>query len=328
MNNRTKPSQRFTKPIGIFVLISLILLTLGLVLYPAFTAEHRSSSPKLTSKTGQETPSLKSHSRDVKPSLPPQDIRHPLILELALRWTFDDIILEYQQTQIPLEPRLIQLAQSLALNSTDQAYLLALFWRYRDYQLALVEIKNLSPSIDEDMQISQSYDFIELTHDSQYRFFNDEEINAFFAQDNAYDRQAIARVAIRQDTSLTSEQKKQLLAHQISQLDASEQQALLPSLQADKIVALLNNNQVQPLEMTPEVSARVEKVKITEKQWKARVKNYQNFQQTLKKDYENVDVNAEEDEIKIEAYLKQHFTSQEIKRLQVFLRHPSLLDAS
>ncbi|EDP99922.1 lipase secretion chaperone [Shewanella benthica] len=51
--------------------------------------------------------------------------------------------------------------------------------------------KKLSPSIDEDMQMSQSLAFIEQAHDSQCQFFSEQEIQAFFAQDNAYDRQAM-----------------------------------------------------------------------------------------------------------------------------------------
>ncbi|PHQ74608.1 MAG: hypothetical protein COB74_06250 [Shewanella sp.] len=324
MNDRTKPSQKLTKFIGILGLISLILLTLGLVLYPAITTEHRSTSPKLTSKSQDHKPSLRLATEDAQPPQSPLENSQPLNLELALRWKFDDIILEYQQHRMPLEPQLIQLAHTLELDSTDQAYLLALFGRYRDYQLALIEIKKLSPSIDEDMQMSQSLAFIEQAHDSQFQFFSEQEIQAFFAQDNAYDQQAIARAAIRQDTSLTPAQKQQLLAHQISQLGESEQQALLPSFQAEKIAALLNDRQTQPPEMTPEVSARVEIVKIAQDEWRARVKGYQEFRLAINEEY----VDAEEHEIIIAAYLKQNFTSTEVKRLQVFLRNPSLYDAS
>ncbi|MBE7214293.1 lipase chaperone [Shewanella benthica] len=324
MNDRTKPSQKLTKLIGILGLISLILLTLGLVLYPAITTEHRSTSPQLTSKSQDYKPSLRLPTKDAQPPQSPLANSQPLSLALALRWKFDDIILEYQQHQMPLEPRLIQLAHTLELDSTDQAYLLALFGRYRDYQLALIEIKKLSPNIDEDMQMSQSLAFIEQAHDSQFQFFSEQEIQAFFAQDNAYDQQAIARAAIRQDTSLTPAQKQQLLAHQISQLGESEQQALVPSFQAEKIAALLDDRQTQPPEMTPEVSARVERVKIAQDEWRARIKGYQEFQLAIKEEY----VDAEELEIKITAYLKQNFTSTEVKRLQVFLRNPSLYDAS
>ena len=324
MNDGTKPSQKFTKLIGILGLILLILLSLGLVLYPTITTENRSSAAKLTSKTPEQEPSLRLQIEDAQPSQSPKVIWQPLKMELALRWKFDDIILEYQQNQTPLESQLIQLAHTLALDSTELAYLLALFGRYRDYQLALIEIKNLSPSIDEDMQMSQSLAFIEQAHDSQFQFFSEQEIQAFFAQDNAYDQQAIARAAIRQDTSLTPAQKQQLLAHQISQLGESEQQALLPSFQAEKIAALLDDRQTQPPEMTPEVSARVEIVKIAQDEWRARVKGYQEFWLAINEEY----VDAEEHEIKIAAYLKQNFTSTEVKRLQVFLRNPSLYDAS
>ena len=324
MNDRTKPSNKFTKIISTLGLTSLILLSFGLVLYPTTITENRSPKAKLTSKSQTLDPSLRLQIEDAQPPLSPKVIWHPLKLDLTLRWKFDDIILEYQQHHTLIEPQLIQLAHTLALHSTDRAYLLALFERYRYYQLALIEIKKLSPSIDEDMQMSQSLAFIEKAHDSQFQFFSEQEIQAFFAQDNTYDRQAIARAAIRQDTSLTPAQKQQLLAHQISQLDESEQQALVPSFQAEKIAALLDNRQTQPLEMTAEISARVEIVKVAQDEWKARVKGYQEFQLTLKEEY----VDAEEHEIKVEAYLKQHFTSTEVKRLQVFLRNPSLLDAS
>lgn len=322
MNDRTKPRKKLTKLIGILGLISLILLTLGLVLSPAMTTEHRSTSPKLTSKSEEEIPTLSLPTAEVPPS--PLEISQPLNLELAIRWKFDDIILEYQQHQMPLEPQLIQLAHTLELDSTDQAYLLALFGRYRGYQLALIEIKKLSPCIDEDMQMSQSLAFIEQAHASQFQFFSEQEIQAFFAQDNAYDQQAIARAAIRQDTSLGPEQKRLLLAHQISQLDESEQQALAPSFQAAKIAALLNGRQTQPAEMTPEVSARVEIVKIAQDEWRSRVKDYRKFRLAINEEY----ADAEEYGIKIAAYLKQNFTSKEVKRLQVFLRNPSLYDAS
>ncbi|BAJ03033.1 lipase chaperone family protein [Shewanella violacea] len=324
MNNRTNPSQRSTKLIGILGLISLILLSLGLVLYLASTREDPSRPAELVSKDQRLYPLASSQKKYPQAPLSSQVFSQPLRLELALKWKFDDIILEYQQHQTAIETQVIKLAHSLKLDSTNLAYLLVLFGRYRDYQQALMEIKKLSPSIDEDMQMSQSLRFIEQVHDSQFQFFSEEEIDAFFAQDNAYDRQAIARAAIRQDTSLSPAQKQQLLVHHLSQLDESEQEALLPSFAAQKIAAVLNDKQAQPQQMPPEIAARVDKVKMAQEEWQARVTSYLKVQQQIRKEH----ADAQEQEIKIAVYLKQNFSSTEIKRLQVFLRNPSLYHAS
>jgi lipase chaperone LimK len=335
MHNRTKPSWKILshnrRSLG---LITAILVSLGLVLYPFSSPEPEAQAPELTTQLKPAAmPLMQSEQVDVTgPS--DQMSYQPLILELTLRWKFDDLILAYQQQQLPLEAQLIQLSKSLVLNVSDQSYLLALFARYRDYQLALVEFKKHSPNIGENIQIEQSLVFIEQVHDMQYDYFSDTEIAAFFDQDNAYDQQALARVSIRQDSSLSAAQKQQLLEHQISQLTELERQALMPSLQVQQIVQQIaeqvNGQSLQPLDMSPEVTARVQALTQAEQQWQQRVREYQAFQ-TSNANIDAADLNHLDEKARLEkmqAYRQQHFSPQELKRLQVFLANPSLLDAS
>lgn len=347
MEGRTKPSGALSNNYSgkssaksrrnrlvVLGLITAILVTL--VLSFMLKEKPEGLAPKLTTQSQPAvmpvvTPLAQQTQDSVTTQLTKVDYQQ-LVLKRALRWTFDDIILAYQQQQLPLKPQLVQLSQSLGLKVSDQNYLLALFARYRDYQLALIELKKLSPAIDENIDIAQSYAFIERLHDMQYDYFNETEIAAFFAQDNAYDMQALARVSIRQDSSLGAAHRQALLEHQISQLTEPERQALVPSLHVQQIAAhiteQLSGQSLTPLDMSPEVGAKVEAITQAERQWRRRVREYQGFeQQTIKVDTDvNRSVDAKVSQGKLQTYLQQHFSPQELKRLQVFLANPSLLD--
>ncbi|MCE9685053.1 lipase chaperone [Shewanella sp. AS16] len=235
-----------------------------------------------------------------------------LVLEQALRWQFDDIILDYQQTGTPLSAQLNRLAEQHRLTPTATTELSELFYRYRDYQLALAELKALGPQATEAIDMTETYDFLDQVYRLQFDYFTQAEIEAFFARDNAYDSQALVRVGIRQDSSLAPAQKQTLLAHQISQLDEQDRRVLMPTLEAQQIAAQLQGQETAAAALAPEIQERVEQTRASEQAWHTRVEQYLQLQQELP-------------QAKLEAYLAAHFSNNEMKRLRVFLAHPELL---
>ncbi|NMH64512.1 lipase secretion chaperone [Shewanella salipaludis] len=235
-----------------------------------------------------------------------------LVLEQALRWQFDDIILDYQQTGAALSAQLNRLAEQHRLTPTATTELSELFYRYRDYQLALAELKALGPQPTEAIDITETHDFLEQVYRLQFDYFTQAEIEAFFARDNAYDSQALARVSIRQDSSLTPAQKQTLLAHQISQLDEQDRRVLMPTLEAQQIAAQLRGQETTAAALAPEIQERVTQTRASEQAWHTRVGQYLQLQQELP-------------QAELETYLAAHFSNNEMKRLRVFLAHPELL---
>ncbi|MGX9461478.1 lipase chaperone [Shewanella sp. A14] len=260
-----------------------------------------------------------------------EQLGKPLLLSQALRWDFDDIILQHQDNATSLDNLLSRLANKLDLSADAHAQLTALFQRYRDYKIALSSLKDTSPAIDSDIDLAITFDFIEQAHLLQQRYFSELEIDAFFAKDNKYDQQAFERLRIRQDSSLTIEQKAQLLAHQISQLDEEERQALTPTLIANDISAYLKGSQQQGetspanvltginTEISQEVIERVQATQNTNVQWQHKITLYQAYQQQI------AHLSAKEQQQALAQYQQQQFTPNEQKRLAVFLNHPELI---
>ncbi|UJL42149.1 lipase chaperone [Shewanella vesiculosa] len=250
----------------------------------------------------------------------------PLRLSQALRWDFDDIILQHQDKATSLENLLSTLASKLGLSAAAHAKLAALFQRYRDYKIAIASLKDASPAIDGDIDLTMTFDFIEQAHLLQQRYFSALEIDAFFARDNKYDQQAFERLRIRQDSSLTREQKAELLAHQISQLDEEERRAITPTLMANDISAYLEGTSPHSdlitginADMSQEVLERVQATQKTNLDWQNKVTLYQNYQQQI------AHLPDTEQQQALAQYQQQQFTPNEQKRLTVFVNHPELI---
>lgn len=244
-----------------------------------------------------------------------------LQLNIQLRWAFDDIIQKHLDTQQPINDLLNELIKKLKLSTLEKGYFLDLFSRYQAYKVSLIDIKKAGPDISQQIDLEETLSFINLAHERQLDYFNQPEIDAFFAQDNKYDKQALARLAIQQDESLSVEAKKALILHQISQMDEKDRDVYLPSLEAANIADYIaGKSQIIPINSI-EINERIEKVKQSENYWKARVNSYKVF-------FANNQQNAlsiPEKQLALKAYAQENFSKNELKRLQVFIQNPSLL---
>ena len=309
--------------------VGILLLALFIVLLTA-SLMHKHQAELLAS---DKLPTFESNSTLFTPEttvktapIGKNTLGQPLRLSQALRWDFDDIILQHQDKTTSLENLLSTLASTLDLSAAAHAKLAALFQRYRDYKIAIASLKDASPAIDGDIDLTMTFDFIEQAHLLQQRYFSALEIDAFFAKDNKYDQQAFERLKIRQDSSLTREQKAELLAHQISQLDEEERRAITPTLMANDISAYLEGTSPHSdlitginADMSQEVLERVQATQKTNLDWQNKVTLYQNYQQQI------AHLPDTEQQQALAQYQQQQFTPNEQKRLTVFVNHPELI---
>ncbi|MGE6570454.1 lipase chaperone family protein [Shewanella vesiculosa] len=309
--------------------VGILLLALFIVLLTA-SLMHKHQAELLAS---DKLPTFESNSTLFTPEttvitapIGKDTLGQPLRLSQALRWDFDDIILQHQDKATALENLLSTLASKLDLSDAAHAKLAALFQRYRDYKIAIASLKDASPAIDGDIDLTMTFDFIEQSHLLQQNYFSALEIDAFFARDNKYDQQAFERLKIRQDSSLTREQKAELLAHQISQLDEEERRAITPTLMANDISAYLEGTSPHSdlitginADMSQEVLERVQATQKTNLDWQNKVTLYQNYQQQI------AHLPDTEQQQALAQYQQQQFTPNEQKRLTVFVNHPELI---
>ncbi|WP_299008315.1 lipase chaperone family protein [uncultured Shewanella sp.] len=248
----------------------------------------------------------------------------PLTINRALRTRFDDIIFTLQQTSnlttFPTSA-LTALSQEFDLSFDANRILFDLFSRYKDYTQAIAQLKHQGPELGETINLNAMHNFIKQINMLQTEFFSDLEIDAFFKQDAQYAEQTLERISIRQDPSLTKEQKTELIQHHINQLNDKDRNALQPSLNANKVAKHIDSTNVIALDMDPDTILRAEKIQEENRKWKEKVINYQHYidEQNSKGIPQDVITH------KLDAYLSENFTQNELKRLKVFLAHPELL---
>jgi len=245
----------------------------------------------------------------------------PLQLNIQLRWAFDDIIQKHLDTEQPINVLLNELIKELKLSALEKGYLLDLFSRYRAYKVSLADIKKAGPDITQHIDFEETLSFINLAHERQLDYFNQVEIDVFFAQDNKYDKQALARLAIQQDESLSVEAKQALILHQINQMDEEDRDVYLPSLEAANIADYISGKTENIPVQSAAINERIEKVKQSESHWKSRVKGYQAFLSTN----QQAELSVPDKQLALAAYRQENFSKNELKRLQVFIKNPELL---
>ena len=249
--------------------------------------------------------------------------KNNLDVNFSLRNYFDDIIHQHKQ-QKSLNASLKQLAIKLNLTQQAESKLKDLFNRYQQYLLAISELKRDAPAVTGIIDISESQLWLQQVYELQYELFIESEITAFFSKEKNYDQQALTRVAIRQDLSLSKAQKNTLIEHQISQLEPTEFAALKPTISANKIAALLNDSSTAQSSIDSELTEKqIERINTTQQKnrvWQDKIKAYKAQIVTYKQLDKDIFLNE------MKRYQQQHFTKNELKRLQVFLKNPQLLN--
>ncbi|WDE04264.1 lipase chaperone [Thalassomonas viridans] len=313
-----------------FAALAAISLLLGLSLLKPQQPEDSSApavnkavqKPAPLAKTGKNSLDKNNTGQDrltVRPAAIEAGLNAELELALSLRYRFDDIIHRHLGSGEDLGSLLQALAASLKLTPAAGEDLQALFSRYRQYLSAMSRLKEKAPQVDTVIDLSESRLFLQQVYQLQEDYFSEAEIRAFFAHEKTYNRQTLERVAIRQDTSLDKAQRQMLIEHQLSQLEPEALAPLQPTLTARKITRLITGEQSQDLTLAPQVSEKIRATREKNRLWQQKVRDYQQKIAAI----EHLDSDSYNTEL--ERYRLQHFSSNELKRLRVFLKHPELL---
>lgn len=161
---------------------------------------------------------------------------------------------------------------------------------YLAYKGALVELESKPDLRGNAVQAIRRR--LEALHDLRARYFTEAEAQGLFGQEDAYDRDAVARLEISEDASLTDAQKQQRLAA----LDAALPQALRTERDAVHVVTQMEQR-VQALRaqgagddeiyrlraqaFDAQAAARLAEVDREEAAWKARIAHYRQERQRV-----------------------------------------------
>ncbi|MFZ6674305.1 lipase secretion chaperone [Undibacterium sp. Xuan67W] len=273
--------------------------------------------------------------RSMEGTVPDGQIRQAdggtLIVDNALRRLFDYYLaavgeksLDAIRTEIEkeLDAKLSQHAATQAKN---------LLGRYLDYKRELADIEKKTPSTNPTQGMNSATSAIKarlaIMQQTRQRYFSEKENQAFFAFDDAYDTDAIARMDISDDQSLSDAQKKQKL----QTLDAAMPASLRAEKEAPYQVIRLEENVVKmraqgasddevyrmrAAATTPEAAARLAELDREDAQWKTRIANYLTERSRILSNAANKP--AAEQIAALQQIRNQMFDSNEQKRLAAY----------
>ncbi|WP_136413234.1 lipase secretion chaperone [Herbaspirillum sp. ST 5-3] len=170
-----------------------------------------------------------------------------------------------------------RLSPSLAVQAKD------LLSRYLDYKRALVEVEK-NPSLAGNAIDAIRARLLALQQ-TRTQFFSDKEIEGMFGADDAYDNDAVARLEIYQDKSLSDAQKREKLAALDAALPKPLQEmrdaTLLPVQLEQKAAAMRQQGasdddvyRMRAASVGPEAANRLGDVDREQAEWKARIDAY------------------------------------------------------
>lgn len=311
----------------ISALIIIQLLSHTLLTPSSESAPHFSHSPSvLMQKHSNNDAMTYTDTKVTNPLESQQSNTQAFVPSLHLRRQFDDIISTHSLEQLKMVKAIHTLSQNMMLTKVAQEQLYNLFNRYLDYRKQLTEMKNNQSLPNEDADITALFYLQREIIRLQYTIFNEVEIAAFFNQENQYNEQAVNRMAIRKDVNLTSEQKQQAIAVQVSQLSDHERQAIEPSLNMQRIAEALAQGKPFPtsIQYSASVNERLTRLQEQKQHWQQKVRTYQALLANTKLPKQTIQETAASQQA-IKAYLHGAFTANERKRLAVFLTNPDLL---
>lgn len=295
-------------------IVMLLLLLVWLLLPTRQTLAPAEPQQSVTAPIANKH--LASGTRPVKPEKAPvsgamQSTGNALQLSEQLKWQLDDVIHAADGDEAKLPSLLHALAQRLALSAAAGQQLSALFYRYRDYLLAIAELKQ-TVDIESLLTLDDTRHFLRRAHKLQYEFFSDAEIAAFFGDANRYDEQALQRMAGRRGNSADA------LQQQLDTLPEYDRQVLQPSVDALAISESLAGSSA-PAGLSLPQQEMLANLQAQNQQWQQRVRAVTELQQQL--------AGTDSADLQLAQYLTREFTATERRRLDVFLRHPELLNS-
>ena len=163
------------------------------------------------------------------------------------------------------------------------------------------------------------------------QFFSDKEIQAMFGFDDAYDQDALARMAISQDKNLTEAQKKEKL----QALDTSMSPELREAKTAPyQVIRLTEQSEKMRREgasddeiyrmraaaTSPEAANRLAELDQETNDWNKRINQYLTQRKQLALDQTSANSNEQESKLQqqLQQLRNQYFTTQEQARLAAY----------
>lgn len=300
---------------------AFLAIQLGHAPYPSVHSNsvERSSAP--TTVTGSHaTASFISAKLVAKPddTHSSDNKRVPFRLDNRVRDKFELFIAEHSE-KAPLTVKLAFVKSSL-LTYTEEThdYAVDLFGRYVDYKVALadenVEIDTVNFSL-QDIRIK-----LDERVDIRLQFFSKNEYDYLFGQDEHTDNEALSRLAIAQDDTLSRAQKKDAIIESLAV--ASDRDAFKPTIDIHKIKKIKqqykdNNSRFSAIsaEFGDEVAQRFVELWSEQEEWEKKIEGYRLYLAQLN----NNDVSKEALHELLREYEEQHFTSNELKRVKVLV---------
>ena len=248
-----------------------------------------------------------------------------LVVDAGLRRLFDYYLSAVGEK--PLDAIRLEIEQELVRRlkpaaAVDARRLLA---RYLDYKSALVELEQRPQLAGANITAARAR--LSGMQDLRVRYFSATEVQGMFGFDDAYDMDAVTRLEISQDRSLSAAQQKQKLAA----LDAAMAPALRAEREAPMRIIKLEEGVTKMREqgasqddiyrmraaaLTPEAAARLADVDAEEAAWKRRIASYLAERKTL------LTANAGQAEAERATALQQlrqvRFTAEEQMRLAAY----------
>lgn len=200
-----------------------------------------------------------------------------------------------------------------------------LLGRYLAYKRDLVDVEKTAQAAGGSLQAIRNR--LALMQEARLRHFSEREIQAMFGDGDASDLDAIARLEIAQDTSLSDEQKRERLA----QLDAALPSAVREAREEPlKILRLEESAQkmrtqgaseddiyrMRAAALSPEAAARMAQVDREDKEWSERIAAYLAERNRLLAD--SVTLPETERQALIARLQQARFAPEEQKRLAAY----------
>lgn len=201
-----------------------------------------------------------------------------------------------------------------------------LLLRYIRYKEALAEIEKKSAHLFGNVTTAIRQRLLNM-QETRKLFFNAKESSAMFGFDDAYDMDAISRLEISQNATLSEAQKRD----GIKALDAAMSPALREAKEAPYQVVRLEEYarelrargasedevyRMRAAATTPESAARLAEVDREESQWKSRIASYLNEKNQISNT--STAVKEEQRLLLLQQIRDQRFTQDEQKRLPAY----------
>lgn len=243
-----------------------------------------------------------------------------LQINAALRRSFDAWLANAQEHDLaPAWLSLQDYAQRHGLVETALAQLKALFERYIGYRKEINDFEfPLGISYLEQLKLA-----IDVKSKAAERWFQPDEIEAFFANEFALDAQALQRAEAGMKHKDADAQIEWLDSY-LASADENTRKAFMPTLQLAKLEQhMASGIENYADQYDPQTLQRLVELENKEADWKRRVRQYlEQHEQLLGQS----DLSDAQREALLSDAANELFTAQEQRRLSVYVAHPELLD--